>query len=72
MINTPSQSTPATVQQEIDLGKHYLFLMSDQGIDLVCSDEQISHAPDSIISLDSSEAYRLIVSLQEMFREVSE
>lgn len=71
MATTTYQDTPLTVQHEIDLGRYYLFLMSDQSIDLIRNDEQAPYVADNVISLDGCEAYRLMISLQEMFREAS-
>jgi signal transduction histidine kinase len=65
------QQTVATVLREIDLGRHHLFLLSDQSIDLM-RDEQTPYVADNVLSLDDGEAYRLMISLQEMFQEARE
>ena len=72
MANIAYHNTPATLRREVDLGQHCLFLMSDQSIDLMRNGEQAPYAAGHVISLDSCEAYRLMISLQEMFKEVSD
>ena len=44
--------------------------MGDQSIDLM-RDEQTPYVADNILNLDNCEAYRLMISLQEMFKEAS-
>jgi hypothetical protein len=63
-------NTSITVVREIDLGRHMLLLMSDQSIDLMCN-EPTSYVADNVLSLDHCETYRLMISLQEMFKEAS-
>jgi hypothetical protein len=65
-----SRDTHATIIREINLGQHVLFLMSDQSIDVMCS-EAAPYVADNMFSLDSVEAYHLMISLQEMFKEAS-
>jgi hypothetical protein len=62
-------STPETISilHELDLGQHTLFIMSNGGIDLLAHDEQTSCLADNRLSLDGHEAYRLFISLQELF-----
>jgi len=72
MANIAYHNAPATLRREIDLGQHYLFLMSDQSIDLMRNREQAPCVAGNVISLDNCEAYRLMISLQEMFEEVSD
>lgn len=62
--------THMTVVREINLGQHILFLMSDQSIDVMRS-ESTPYVADNVLSLDHCEAYRLMISLQEMFKEAS-
>ena len=71
MTYTIPQRTDVTVVHEIDLGTHHLLLMSDQSID-VMSNEAVSYVADNVMSLDTCEAYRLMLSLQEMFKEIHE
>jgi hypothetical protein len=56
------------ILQELDLGRHTLFLMSDGSIDLLGNDEQTPSLADSGLRLDSDETYRLLISLQEQFK----
>ena len=62
--------TGVTVIREINLGQHVLLLMSDQSIDLM-RDESIPCVAENVLSLDNCEAYHLMISLQEMFKEAS-
>ncbi len=68
MVNTTPQHTSTTVLREINLGAHYLFIMSDQSIDLM-ADEDTPCVADNVLSLDTSEAYRLMICLQEVFKQ---
>lgn len=68
MVNTTPQHTSVTVLREINLGAHYLFVMSDQSIDLM-ADENTPYVAENVLSLDSCEAYRLLISLQEVFKQ---
>lgn len=54
------RESSVTVLQEIDLGAHHLFIMSDQSIDLMA---------DNMLSLDACETYRLLISLEEVFKQ---
>lgn len=63
-----SRENTDTVLQEINLGAHYLFIMSDQRIELL-TDEQASSGAVYVLSLDSTETYRLLISLQEVFKQ---
>lgn len=69
MEHTMFQNTTVTVRREINLGQHCLFLLSDQSIDLMCNVQQTSCIADNVLRLDNCEAYRLMISLQEMFQE---
>jgi hypothetical protein len=71
MTSTTPQRVDVAVLREIDLGHHHLFLMSDQSIDLIPS-EEAPYVAESVLSLESCEAYRLMISLQEIFKEVCE
>jgi hypothetical protein len=62
------RESSVTVLHEIDLGAHHLFIMSDQSIDLL-ADEQAPYVADNILSLDADESYRLLISLQEIFKQ---
>jgi hypothetical protein len=68
MANIAPRHTSTTVLRETNLGAHYLFLMSDQSIDLM-ADEDTPYVADNVLSLDSCEAYRLMISLQEVFKQ---
>jgi hypothetical protein len=60
-----------TTVREIDLGAHYLFLKSDQSIEL----GEHLHLPcgvPHVLTLDHSEAYRLMLSLVDLFQEVDQ
>lgn len=48
-----------SIVQELDLGQHTLFIMSDRSIDLLANDEQTPYLADNGLSLDSDETYRL-------------
>jgi hypothetical protein len=45
-----------------------LFVMSDQSIDLM-ADDDTPYVADDVLSLDSCEAYRLLICLQEVFKQ---
>jgi hypothetical protein len=51
------------------LGAHHLFIMSDQSIDLLADEEQAPYVADNVVSLDADETYRLLISLQEVFKQ---
>jgi hypothetical protein len=68
VIQMTERERTATILHEIDLGAHQLFIMSDQSIDLL-ADEQASYMADNVLSLDASETYRLLISLQEVFKQ---
>jgi hypothetical protein len=62
------QHTSTTVLREINLGAHYLLIMSDQSIDLL-ADEDTLYVADNVLSLNTCEAYRLMICLQEVFKQ---
>ncbi len=66
-----SRDSSVTVLREIDLGVHHLFIMSDQSIDLL-ADEQMPYVADNLLSLDAYETYRLMICLQEVFKQGTE
>lgn len=68
MMSMASRESAVTVLHEINLGAHHLFIMSDQSIDLL-ADEQAPSGAESVLSLDSGETYRLLISLQEVFKQ---
>ncbi len=68
MTYSHPERTPATALQKINLGQHRLVLLSDQSIELMC-DEHVSSDVEQVFNLDSYEAYRLMICLQEMFKE---
>ncbi|HEU5230694.1 MAG TPA: hypothetical protein VFU49_22925 [Ktedonobacteraceae bacterium] len=57
-----------SVLQELDLGQHTLFIMSNGSIDLLTNDEETLYLADNGIRLDSDETYRLFISLHEQFQ----
>jgi hypothetical protein len=63
-----ARENSATVLHESDLGAHHLFIMSDQSIDLL-ADEDAPYVADNMLSLDADETYRLLISLQEVFKQ---
>ncbi len=63
-----ARDAQVTVLQEIDLGAHHLFIMSDQSIDLMAG-KQAPYVTDNVLSLDACETYRLLISLQEVFKQ---
>ena len=58
-----------SILQELDLGRHTLFMMSDGSIDLLANDHQTPYLADNGLSLDSDETYRLFISLREQFKQ---
>ena len=71
MTGITPQRTDVAILREVHLGRYYLLLMNDHSLDLMRS-EGASHVADNVLSLDNCEAYRLMISLQEMFKEVRE
>ena len=63
-----AHDSSVTVLHEIDLGAHHLFTMSDQSIDML-ADEAAPYVTDNLLSLDADETYRLLISLQEVFKQ---
>lgn len=57
------------ILQELDLGCHTLFLMSDGSIDLLANDSETPYLADNALHLDSDETYRLFISLNEQFKQ---
>ena len=57
------------ILQELDLGYHTLFLMSDGSIDVLANDSQTPYLAENMLHLDSEETYRLFLSLHEQFKE---
>jgi hypothetical protein len=68
MATMASRDVQVTVLHEIDLGAHSLFVMSDQSIDLIAHEGTL-HVADNMLSLDACETYRLLISLQEVFKQ---
>jgi hypothetical protein len=58
-----------SILHELDLGQHTLLILSDGSIDLLANDKQTPYFADNGLSLDSDEAYRLFISLQEQFMQ---
>jgi len=69
VVPTTVRESSVTVLHEIDLGAHHLFIMNDQSIDLLADEEQVPYVADNVISLDADETYRLLISLQEVFKQ---
>ena len=57
------------ILEELDLGRHTLFLIRDGSIDLLANDEQTPSLADYALHLDSDETYRLFISLHEQFKQ---
>ena len=57
------------ILEELDLGCHTLFLMSDGSVDLLANDEQTPYLAVNMLHLDSDETYRLFISLHEQFKQ---
>ena len=57
------------ILQELDLGWHTLFLMSDGSIDLLANDSETPSLAENMLHLNSEETYRLFISLHEQFKE---
>ena len=68
VVQMTARHSTVTVLHEIDLGAHHLFIMSDQSIDLM-ADEDAPYVADNMLSLDAEETYRLLISLQEVFKQ---
>lgn len=71
MVSMDSRDSSVIVLHEIDLGVHHLFIMSDQSIDSM-ADEQASYVADNMLSLDACEIYRLMMCLQEVFKQATD
>jgi hypothetical protein len=69
VVPTTARDSSVTVLHEIDLGAHHLFIMSDRSIDLLADEEQAPYVADNVVSLDAGETYRLLISLQEVFKQ---
>lgn len=67
-VEQPSSSEPVTILHEIDLSRHTLFIMNNGSIDLVANDEHTAYLADNGMTLNSNEAYRLLVALHEHFK----
>jgi hypothetical protein len=70
-MSAVSRESPVTVVQEVHLGAHQLFIMSDQSIE-VLADELAPSGGEHALSLDSGETYRLMISLQEAFKQATD
>jgi len=57
------------ILQELDLGWHTLFLLSDGSVDLLANEEQTPNLAENALHLDSDETYRLFISLHEQFKQ---
>ena len=68
-MSQQSELESFAILQELDLGCHTLFLMSDGSIDLLANDEQTPCLAENMLHLDSDETYRLFISLHEQFKE---
>ena len=68
IIQQPVEESVA-ILQELDLGWHTLFLMSDGSIDLLANDSETPYLAENALHLDSDETYRLFISLHEQFKQ---
>ncbi len=68
MKQQPAMENVVTLQ-ELDLGWHTLFLMSDGSIDLLANDSETPYLAENALHLDSDETYRLFISLHEQFKQ---
>ena len=57
------------ILEELDLGCHTLFLMSDGSIDLLANDSETPYFAENALHLNSDETYRLFISLHEQFKQ---
>ncbi len=57
-----------TVVCEVDLGEHYLFIKSDQSIELTNRPNALCDIPH-VLNLKGEEAYRLLLALVNLFTE---
>ena len=57
------------ILQELDLGCHTLFLLSDGSMDLLANDSETPSLAENALHLDSDETYRLFISLHEQFKQ---
>lgn len=62
------EKTEITILQELNLGKHTLFIMQDRSIDIVDFESSAAYLADNGIRLDGHETYRLFISLHELFK----
>lgn len=63
-----SSNQPPAILQELALGPHTLFIMSDKSIDILDLGSEVTYLADNGLHLDSNETYRLFISLQEIFK----
>ena len=63
----PAEEPELDILQEITLGAHVLFILSDQSLDLFAN-EPASAGVQHGLHLDSLEAYRLLLCLHEVFQ----
>ncbi len=64
-----SELESLAILQELDLGCHTLFLMSDGSMDLFANDSETPYLAENALHLDSDETYRLFISLHEQFKQ---
>jgi hypothetical protein len=67
-LQVPAGEGQHTLPQAIDLGAHHLLLNSDQSIELMRA-AQGQAEPASVLCLDTTEAYRLMQCLNELFKQ---
>jgi hypothetical protein len=56
------------VLHELQLGRHTLFILADNSIDLLDLSGEAPYLAENGLHLDSEETYRLLISLQEQFK----
>ncbi len=67
---TPMDEAQHPMAREINLGAHHLLLKDDQSIELMQA-AQGQAEPEYVLCLDTTEAYRLMQCLCELFQEMT-
>jgi len=66
----PIDEVQQPIPCEITLGAHHLVLNSDQSIELMRT-KQAASEPAYVLCLDATESYRLMLSLNELFKQAT-
>ncbi len=69
-LGVPAGEGHGPLPQAINLGAHHLLLNSDQSIELMRA-AQGQAEPQYVLCLDTSEAYRLMQCLNELFKQTT-